>query len=363
MKNRKLSIFLALALVLSMLAMTACGSSGNQQATTAAPQSTSGEDKSQEIKDRTFTIGYSSAEGMSADLIIKEKTAELTQKTDGKLKFQIYPAAQLGGDREMAESVQLGDQDILMSAPSPLISFVPELAVLDMPMAFAGYTYDEIDKVTSGEVGDFYEKISAAYERAGFKLLSLSSQRMYRIMTSNKAVNTAEDFSGIRIRTMENKYHMNFWSSLGASPTPVNFAELYLALQQGLVDAQENPVVVLVLNGFAEQQKYAIETDHILFFVNIIMNLDTYNSLTDKEKELLDDMIADASGEMGIASYNDDIHFREKAVEQGIEFIKLNDDVISFMQDKANETAAMISNDIGQELVDSLLNSLQKAAE
>jgi hypothetical protein len=66
---------------------------------------------------------------------------------------------------------------------------------------------------------------------------------------------------------------------------------------------------------------------------------------------------------MGIASYNDDIHFREKAAEQGIEFIKLNDDVISFMQGKANETAAMISNDIGQDLVDSLLNSLKEAAQ
>jgi len=97
-------------------------------------------------------------------------------------------------------------------------------------------SYEQIDKVISGEVGDFNEKISAAYEKAGFKLLKLYSARQYRVMSTNKVINNIEDFKGIRIRTMENKYHMNFWNSLGASATPLNFAELYLALQQGVVD-------------------------------------------------------------------------------------------------------------------------------
>ncbi len=313
------------------------------------------------LKPITLSIGYASAEGMSGDLIIKEEAAKIAEETEGKFKFDIYPAAQLGGDREMAESVQLGDQGILFGAPSPLISFIPEVAILDMPMAFAGYTWDEIDSVMSGEVGDFREKLDAAYEKAGFKLLSLFSSRMYRVMSTNKKIEKIEDFQGIRIRTMENKYHMNFWNSLGASATPINFAELYLALQQGLVDAQENPILVCVLNGFHEQQDYVIKTDHVLFFAELVTGLDTYNSLSTAQREVLDTFIDRASPRIAESGEVDDVMFTKQAIEKGMEIIQPSDKLISDMKKVAEGTSDMIAEAVGADLVDSLFDSLAKA--
>jgi tripartite ATP-independent transporter DctP family solute receptor len=351
-----------LILSMTLFSLAGCGNSAAPGGETPAPSTEAPDyDALKAGPVLNLSIGYASAEGTAGDRIIRENIAKLEIDSNNKFKFEIYPAAQLGGDREMAESVQLGDQDILMGAPSPLISFVPELAILDMPMAFSGYTFDQIDKVTKGEVGDFKEKISAAYEKAGFKLLTLYSTRQFRVMSSNKLINNIEDLKGIRIRTMENKYHMNFWNALGASATPVNFAELYLALQQGVVDAQENPIAVLVLNGFAEQQKYSIETNHILFFVNMIMNLDTWNSLTPAQQVMLQEMINNAADQTAAIGEKDNDEFKAKAVEQGVEIIVPNAELLAAMKEKTQSTVDMIKTDVGQDLVDSLLNSLEQS--
>ena len=346
MKAKK--IVLVLVLAIAVAGYTFAGGQGE-----AADDGT--------LKPITMSIGYASAEGQSGDIVVKEESARIAEETDGVFKFDIYPAAQLGGDREMAESVQLGDQGILFGAPSPMVSFVPEVAVLDMPMAFAGYSWDEIDAVMSGEVGDFRAKMDAAYEKAGFKLLTLFSSRMYRVMSSSKKIENINDFQGIRIRTMENKYHMNFWNSLGASATPINFAELYLALQQGLVDAQENPVVVCVLNGFHEQQDYVVLTNHVLFFLQMVTGLDTWNSMSKAQQDVLMQFIDRSTPRIAEGGEKDDVMFAAMAKEKGMEFLQPSDKLIADMKKVAEGTNKMIADDLGADLVDSLFDSLSKA--
>ena len=348
MKARKISI----VLVMVLLAAAYGFANGGQEA--------AGDDG--ELKPITMSIGYASAEGQSGDIVVKEQAARIEEETGGKFKFDIYPAAQLGGDREMLESVQLGDQGIVMQAPSPMVSFVPEVAILDMPMAFTGYTWDEIDAVMRGDVGDFRARMDAAYEKAGFKLLSLFSTRMYRVMSSNKKIETIDDFQGVRIRTMENKYHMNFWNSLGASATPINFAELYLALQQGLVDAQENPIVVCVLNGFHEQQDYVVRTNHVLFFVQLVTSVDTWNSLSAAQQDVLMDFIDTASPLIAQGSEADDIMFTQMALDNGMEILDPSENLIADMKKVADGTSAMIAADVGEDLVNSLFESLDEAS-
>ncbi len=349
MKMRNFALILAMGFIL-----VASGFAGGSN------EAPGGEEEG--LQPITLSIGYASAEGLSGDVIIKEEAARIAEETDGTFTFDIYPAAQLGGDREMAESVQLGDQGILFGAPSPMVSFVPEVAILDMPMAFAGYSWDEIDAVMNGDVGDFRAMIDAAYERAGFKLLSLFSSRMYREMSSSKPIYTIDDFKGVRIRTMENRFHMNFWNSLGASATPINFAELYLSLQQGLVDAQENPIAVVVLNGFYEQQDYVILTDHVLFFIQLVTGLDTYNSMSDAQRAVLHDFIDTASPRIAEGGEAEDAMFTAQAVEKGIEILAPSDQLVADMKDVALGTSAMIAEDVGDDLVESLFSSLEAAA-
>lgn len=360
MKKSKITVLMALALSVSLI-LTACGGS-ETETNTNSPQNEQSFDL-EDLKDGPETsliLGYSAPEGNAADMAVKEGAADLKEKTNGKFTVEVYPAGQLGGDREQIEAVQLGDQDIFKGASSALVSFIPELAIFDMPMTFSQYSRDQVQKVLDGEVGDFNEKINTTFEKAGFKLLRIYSTDTYRTMSSNIPVYSMEDFNGIRIRTMENKYHMNFWNSLGASATPVNFSELYVALQQGMVDAQENIVSGLVSSGQYEQVDYIMDTNHILFFNTLVMNKAKYDGLTSTQKQLLEEYISFVVDKEVELTADENAAYAQQAKDSGIEFIELDEATISAMQEKAQSTVDMISQDVGQDLVDSLFNSLEQ---
>ena len=96
----------------------------------------------------------------------------------------------------------------------------------------------------------------------------------FRVMSTNKPVNSFADFKGQKIRTMENSYHLAFWKALGANPTPMSFSEVYIGLQQHTIDAQENPYEVIVSNNLYEQQDYVVETNHLPHLISLIVNDD-----------------------------------------------------------------------------------------
>jgi tripartite ATP-independent transporter DctP family solute receptor len=370
MKKFKITMLVALILSFYLLLIACDDSNSDINANGSETVETEETEETEETFDlealkngpeTSLILGYSAPEGNAGDKACKEGAAALSEKTNGKFNITVYPAGQLGGDREEIEAVQLGDQDIFKGASSALVTFVPDLAIFDMPMVFSQYSREQVQKVLDGEVGDFSEKINIAFEKAGFKLLRIYSTDTYRTMSSNIPVHSIEDFNGIRIRTMENKYHMNFWNSLGASATPVNFAELYVALQQGMVDAQENVVSGLVASGQYEQVDYIMDTNHILFFNTLVMNNAKYDSLTITQKQLLEEYISYVVDKEVELTADENEAYAQQAKDYGIEFIELDDATISAMNERAKSTVDMISNDVGQDLVDSLFNSLEQA--
>lgn len=183
---------------------------------------------------------------------------------------------------------------------------------------------------------------------------------MFRTMSSNIPLHSITDFSGIRIRTMENKYHINFWENVGASPTPINFSELYIALQQGVVDAQENPVVGLVGSGQYEQQKFITDTDHLLTISVLLMNKSKFDSLTSSQQEMLQ-IFSDRGAELEYIYGQDEYSKMAKiATDSGIEFIELDGDTKEYLKEKAQATVDLVAKDVGKDLVDSLFNSLEE---
>lgn len=354
-----------LALILSFTMVLSACSQKTEPAKAPATTSETGSAGSslEELPELSLTLGYSSPEGISGDVATKEGAKNLSDKTNNKFNITIYPAAQLGGDREEIEATQLGDQDIWKGATSALVTFIPELAIFDMPMAFADYNHDQIAKALNGEVGDFNDKISEKFDNAGLKLLGFSTTDISRTMSSNIPVHSIDDFKGIRIRTMENKYHINFWKEIGCSPTPVNFSELYIALQQGVVDAQENPVVGLVGSGQYEQQKYITDTNHILMVTCYIMNKAKYDGLTPAQIELLDGFINEVRDKEYELSKPENEAIEKKAKDAGIEFITLDEATKAAIKEKAQSTVDLVSKDVGQDLVDSLFNSLKETTK
>ncbi len=216
--------------------------------------------------------------------------AELVEEySGGELKIQVYHNSTLGGDTELIESCQCGDIPFVVQNTAPEVSYLPKLCLFDLPCVFDNL--DQLHEVLDNE--DFMEKINAIYADGGFRLLGMADQN-FRVMTSNKKIETLEDFSGIKIRTMENSYHMAFWSAIGANPTPMAFAELYTGLSQNTVDAQENPYEVICSNGFYEVQDYVVETNHLPHLLALITNDDFYQNLPEEQQEIIDRAAEDA---------------------------------------------------------------------
>ena len=109
-----------------------------------------------------------------------------------------------------------------------------------------------------------------------------------------RALNTVEDFAGLQIRTMENRNHMAFWSAIGAEPTPLQWPEVYIALRNGTIDAEENAADTCVGANFQEVQKYLCCTDHILYCNQICISAEAWESLNDKQQAVLEQAVADA---------------------------------------------------------------------
>ena len=207
------------------------------------------------------TAGKDSAGQLFGELVA-EKISEITQ---GRLTIDYHPNGDLGGDADLLRQVQCGGIDIVVCQTAPVASFVPEMAVFDLPMVFSQYDGDTIDQVLNDPDSEFFIQLSQAYEEKDLHLLGFLQNGTYRITTANRPLYTLEDYHNLQIRTMENSNHMEFWSAIGANPTPLAFSELYFTLSSGGIDAQENAADSCVGINLQEVQDYLACTNHILY--------------------------------------------------------------------------------------------------
>ena len=208
----------------------------------------------------------------------------ITKGTANRYTCQHFPSSALGGEREMIEAVQLGTQDLTNVSTGALGNFVPEVKIVDIPFLFRDY--DHARKVMDGPIGqDILKKMPAK------GLIGLAwTENGFRHMTNNKRpINTAADAAGLKVRTMENKVHMEGYKSFGLLPTPMAFPELFSALQQGTVDGQENPIPVILSSKFAQVQKHLSLTGHVYSPAVLLVSARVWDKLSDADKKVFVD--------------------------------------------------------------------------
>ena len=278
--------FLALILSLAMcLALVACGGSEGD--------AKGGKDEYAKL-DAVELIGADSTGKGAAGQIFGEYVASRVDEiTGGKLTIDYHPNGDLGGDADLIRQMQSNDIQLVVCQTAPTVSFIPEMAVFDLPMSFAKFDGDKIDSVLNGD-NDFTDALGKAYEAQGLHLLGFLQNATYRLATTNEDISKLEAFKGLQIRTMENANHMAFWEAIGAEPTPLAWAEVYFALQSGTIDAQENAADTCVGANFQEVQKYLACTNHILYCNQICINKEAYESLDPAYQKALDQAVADA---------------------------------------------------------------------
>ncbi|HOA15479.1 MAG TPA: TRAP transporter substrate-binding protein [Bacillota bacterium] len=303
----------------------------------------------------TFSIATSAAEGAILDISMKYLAKIIQERSNGRITMNVFPAAQLGSDRELLEGCQMGSVTMVIGATAPQVSFVPALAIFDLPNAFKDM------KTAVSVLSGFKPTMEPHYAKAQLKLMTLFPT-VFRHMSSSKPVRTIEDFKGLKIRTMENKYHLAYWEALGAKPTPLAWTEVYIALQQKLVDAQENPMDVIFNSKIYEQQKYIINSKHHVFVATVVMNLNTWNGLPADYKKFLEECFADATEyTTSQVIVTKDAEFKNKLIAAGLEYIELSDATLAKMRELAQPVYDRIRADLGAAIVDPFLAEIAKA--
>ena len=206
---------------------------------------------------------------------------EVEKGTNGRYKCQQFPSSALGGEREMVEAVQLGTLDIVNTSTGPVGNFVTEVKIVDIPFLFRDY--DHARRVMDGPIG---QEILTKFPAKGLVALAWT-ENGFRHMTNNKRpIVKPADAAGLKMRTMENKVHMDGYRTFGIQPTPMSFPEVFGALQQGTVDGQENPIPVILASKFSQVQKYLSLTGHVYSPALLITSPRLMNKLSDADKKV-----------------------------------------------------------------------------
>lgn len=304
-----------------------------------------------------YIFGHGAAEKSIGDLYCLKFKELVEAKSGGCITVDVYSGSQLGTYGEMLQSLQTGDIGGMIFQPAPAVSFVPELAVLDIPYAFLNCTQAQIDTALNDSA--FTDIIRQSFAKSGYQFMSFAQAATFREVTSNRPVTTAAEFAGLKIRTLENNNHIAFWKSLGANPTPVAFGELYLSLQQGLVEAQENPYDTALNAGFAEVQKYLIESHHILYPNLFIVSKSQYDSMPAAYQAVFDEAAGEAKQYAQQLMADSSATDRQKLIDAGMEAIVLSDAELTILAEKGAVVEGLVRDQIGADTVDAFLNALK----
>lgn len=218
--------------------------------------------------------------------ILKEA---LESKTNGRVKVDIYPSEQLGNQTEMVQGVQAGTIEIASFNYAILNSYFPETMLPTVP----GFLSDaqEVNAIMSGPWGkSLHDRMEA---KTGIRVLSALSNG-FRCFTSNKPLNTVASAKGQTFRTMQNQISVKMVEAIGANAVPMASGEMYTAMQNGIVDGQENPVNNILVDKTYEVQKYMVMDNHMASICAMIINAKFYHSLPSDIRTILDEAVREA---------------------------------------------------------------------
>ncbi|WP_133957360.1 DctP family TRAP transporter solute-binding subunit [Aminivibrio pyruvatiphilus] len=204
-------------------------------------------------------------------------------KTGGSVKIEVFHASQLGSEKEILEGLKMGTIELGTITTGPVPTLFKPIMVFDIPYLFP-------NQVVAWEVldGPFGRKLMEEMRKVtGIRTLAISENGYRHFVTSEKQIKSVADMKGLKIRTMENPAHMKMVEALGASPTPVAFGELYMALQQGVVDGCELPMTLTNNGKYYEVQKHTILDGHLYNPLIMFVNDKVWEKLSEDQKAAL----------------------------------------------------------------------------
>ncbi len=195
--------------------------------------------------------------------------------TNGRVEVQIFPAGQLGDQRVMFESLQMGTLEMAIIGDAPIVNWYKPFGVIGLPYAFK--STETVWQVLDGDFGDDLSEGLA--EETGVRVLAYGENGFRHFTNNVREIRSPEDVEGLKIRIQENPAHIRMITAMGGIPTPMSFGEVYTSLQQGVLDGQENPINVILIGKLYEVQDYLTLDGHIWSAAMLMTGEDFYNSL------------------------------------------------------------------------------------
>ena len=279
MKKRFLALSLTLAMCLAML--TGCGGGSD---TTATDDGGSAGDSASGTPEVTWVASCANADDHPAVQGVHKFAELVEEKSGGRMHIDVFANAQLASDRDCIEGMQMNTIQSGIMVSSALAGFTDELLVFDLPFLF--------DSSAQGQAlcdSDVGQQILGTLEDIGIKGLGWMEYGMRNITNSVRPIETPEDLQGIKIRTMENLIPIAAFQVMCADPTTIALGVLFTALQQGTIDAQENPLSVITSSRFNEVQDYLSMTEHVYSAAPLMVSKAAYDALPDDLKAIVDE--------------------------------------------------------------------------
>jgi tripartite ATP-independent transporter DctP family solute receptor len=220
-----------------------------------------------------------------------EKFADLArEKSDGKIQVDVFSNSVLGNERDMVEALQLGTQEMVLVSTAVLSSFTDQFLVFDLPFMFDNT--EDARKVCDSDLG---MEILHSVDDNGIKGLAWFENGFRNVTNNVRPIEHPDDLKGIKIRTMESPIHIASFEAMGAQATPMAMGELFTALQQGTLDAQENPLAIIDTNKFYEIQKYLSMTEHFYAPAPLFIATDYYNKMDPECQKIIEEAAIEAA--------------------------------------------------------------------
>jgi tripartite ATP-independent transporter DctP family solute receptor len=233
--------------------------------------------QAQVVMRNSVSIAQNSHQGNGIDVL----SQEVEKGTKGRIIIKNFFSGSLGGERESIESVQLGTQELTGTSTGPIPNFVPAVKILDIPFLFRDKAHARA--VLDGPIGQAMLK---EFDSKGFKALAWSENGVRHMTNNKRPINLPDDLKGLKMRTMENPVHVAAYKGFGIITTPMAFPEVFTALQQGVVDGQENPLSVIMAAKFEQVQKYMTLTAHVYSPALLLMNKASFDKLSPADQKV-----------------------------------------------------------------------------
>lgn len=302
-------------------------------------------------------VGHGAAEAFHMHRALLKFEELVEAGSNGEIDVQIFPSSQMGPDREMIEGVQTGVLEMAIPPSSFFAGWDPAFAVIELPYMYPSkdIAFDVLDSAAG-------EQMQARVQNQGLVGLGWLELGVRNVTNNVRPVATPEDLEGVKLRTMKVPAHVATFETLGANPTPMNFGEVYSALQQGVIDGQENPLAIITSQRFYEVQKYLSTTGHVFAVYMPVMSQFFFDSLSAKDQQLVQDSMAAARAYQAELVAAEDAAQLEQIRAAGVEVLELTTEQRQAFADKTESVRLKYRDEVGTEAYDAWVAAVAAAS-